>query len=260
MGMVNKMTKELLLKYGEKGLRLDGRQLNEFRTITVKTGIVNSAEGSARVKIGETEVIAGVKLSIETPYPDTPDQGNLMVNAELLPLSSPLFEAGPPGDQAVELARVVDRGIRESKTINNKKLCITAGEKVWSVMIDVCIINDAGNLIDASSLAAIAALKNAIFPGITKEGKADYELKTKEPLPIQRTPIEVTVFKIGNLFIVDPTSEEEPEADARLTVAIAENGNLYALQKGGSTPLTIEELNKMVSIAVEQSTLLRSAL
>src|SRR3989344_3006 len=90
--------------------RLDGRKLTEYRKpIEVEHNVVKTAEGSARVKIGETEVMVGIKLEVGEPYPDTPDEGTIIVGAELLPLSNPEFELGPPGIQAIELARVVDR-------------------------------------------------------------------------------------------------------------------------------------------------------
>ena len=169
-----------------KTVRFDGRKALEFRPITVEYGISESAEGSARVKIGGTEVLAGVKIDASTPYPDTPDQGNLMVNAELLALSNPAFESGPPGEKATEIARVVDRGIRESKCISVQKLVIKSKERVWGVSIDICTINDEGNLQDASALAAIAALRDARFPKLTEDLKVDYDAeKTKEKLPLQ---------------------------------------------------------------------------
>ncbi len=256
---MNEQARKHILQYLSRGLRYDGRKNNEFRNVVVEYDVSSTAEGSARVNIGETEVIAGVKLSIEKPYPDTPDNGSLMVGAELLPLSNPEFELGPPGIQAVELARVVDRGIRESKAIDTKKLCVAAGEKVWIVMIDICTINDAGNLFDASSLAAMAALQSATFPAY--DGTAiDYRTKTDEKLPLKYLPISVTVLKIGQNFIVDPSPEEESVADARLTVASTEEGTLCAMQKGGEEALTIDEINKMIDIAVENSQKLRSYL
>ena len=127
--MIN-FTKNHVVELLGKEKRIDGRNLLDFRNISVEKGITSTAEGSARVKIGNTDVLVGVKLGVETPYPDTPEDGNLMVNAELLPLSSNEFEAGPPGIKAIELARVVDRGIREAKTIDTGKLCITPAEKV----------------------------------------------------------------------------------------------------------------------------------
>ncbi len=240
--------------------RLDGRKLTEYRKpIEVEQNVVKTAEGSARVKIGETEVIVGVKLEVGEPYPDLPDQGTIIVGAELLPLSNPEFELGPPGIQAIELARVVDRGIRESKCIDFKKLCVESGKKVWLIIIDICPINDAGNLFDASSLAALAALKDAKFPSFDGE-KIDYKTKTDKKLPLEKTPIAVTVIKIGEKFIVDPDIEEEKAIDARLTVSAIEDGTLCALQKGGDFPITVEDVEKMLEIGIEKGKELRKYL
>lgn len=257
--MTTDSQKEKILKYFGKGVRFDGRKTDEFREVSVEYDISKSAEGSARVKIGMTEVLAGVKLAVEEPYPDTPEQGNLMVNAELLAMSSPAFEPGPPGDQAVELARVVDRGIRESKAIDVKKLCITPKEKVWAMMIDICTINDDGNLLDASALAALAALKNTKFPKYENDA-IDYMTKTEKPLPILREPIAITVVKIGDYFVVDPSPEEENVIDARLTVTVTKDGTMAALQKGEGAPLTVGDVDNMVAIALEKAPELRKKL
>lgn len=240
--------------------RLDGRKLTEYRNpIEVECGVTKTAEGSARVRIGDTEVIVGIKLEVGEPYPDMPDEGSIIVGAELLPLSNPEFELGPPGIQAIELARVVDRGIRESKALNFKKLCIKAGEKVWLVLIDICTINDGGNLLDASSLAALAALQDARFPAFDGE-KIDYKEKTDTKLPLEKMPIAVTVIKIGDKFIVDPDTEEERVIDARLTISSTEDGTLCALQKGGDYPLATEDIGRMVEIGIEKANELRGYL
>lgn len=254
------MTKSHVLKYLNSGTRYDGRKNDEYRIVRIEQGVSHAAEGSARVRIGNTEVIAGVKLALESPYPDTPAQGNLMVNAELMPLSSPLFESGPPGEQAVELARVIDRGIRESKAIDLTKLCVKEGEQVWSVAVDVCSINDAGNLADAGALAAIAALKDAVFPDLKDGGGVDYAKKTSKKLPLVQTPVEVTIIKIGDHLLVDPLPEEEGVLDARLTVAFNDAGIICAMQKGGDAPLSIDEISAMIDLAQEKAKELRKKL
>ena len=249
---MNDSQKKHLLDSLNKGARFDGRKHDGYRKIVIEYGISKSAEGSARVKIGDTEVLAGVKLEITKPYPDTPDQGSLMVGAELLPLSSPEFEAGPPDMKSIELARIVDRGIRESKAIDTKKLCIEEGEKAWTVIIDICPLNDSGNLMDACSIAAIAALKDTAFPEY--DGTAiDYRKKTNKSLPILKTPIGVTVLKIGNNFIVDLTLVEEQATEARLTIATTDDGTICAMQKGEEAPLSIEDIDKMIDIATIKS-------
>ncbi|MFH1376732.1 MAG: exosome complex protein Rrp42 [Candidatus Woesearchaeota archaeon] len=244
----------------EKGLRLDGRKLDEIRKpITVELGVSDKAEGSARVKIGDTEVIAGIKMDVGKPYTDSPDKGVLITTAELLPLSSPDFFPGPPDQRAIELARVIDRGIRESKMIDFKKLCIKEGELVWIIFLDIYTINNAGNLLDASALAAIAALKSAVLPKL-EENKVKFGEFTKKSLPLTEIPLTTTVTKIGNNLIVDSSLEEEQAMEARLSIGISEKGNIHALQKGGETGMTVEEIDKAIEMATKAFKTLNQAL
>lgn len=250
---------EYIKKLIDKDIRIDRRKLDEFREISIEYGISKkSAEGSAKVKIGQTEVVAGVKMEVGAPFPDVPDKGTIIANVELLPLSSPEFESGPPGINAIEYARaVVDRGIRESDALDFKKLCIKEAEKMWTVLIDVYSINDAGNLADAIGLAALAALIDAKYPSYDeKEDKVDYTKKTKS-LVLKHWPIPVTVIKIKNKFIIDPTSEEENAADAKLTATSIEDGRICALQKGGSEELSAEDIVEMISISIKKGKELR---
>lgn len=253
---------ETILQLAAQNKRLDNRSLTDYRQpIDIEFNISWTAEGSAKVQIGKTVVMAGVKLSLEKPYNDTPDQGGIMINVELLPLSSPEYESGPPGIKAIELARVIDRGIREAKAIDMKKLCIEPGEKAWFVIVDLITINDAGNLFDVAALAALAALKTARFPVVDeKTGSINYKKKTETPLPLTKEPISVTVYKVNGQLLIDLTQEEEKVYEARLTVASDANGTISALQKGGAAPLTIEEIRSMVDLALDKAQFLRNEL
>jgi len=235
----------------ENRRRIDERKLDEFRKIEIKANIIKTAEGSASVKIGETEVIAGVKLNTGEPFADTPNEGVLIVNAEFTPLASPDFESGPPGEDAVELARIVDRGIRESKCIKMEDLCIEPEKKVWCVFIDIHIINHQGNLIDAAALASIVALLNAKIPKLDGEKIIRNEFERK--LPVRYEPITVTVCKIEDKFLIDPILEEENMVEVKLTVAVRDDDKVCALQKQGTKELDIEDLEEMIKIAMEKS-------
>ncbi len=250
------MQENYALELIQNGKRIDGRKFDEFRKIEIETGIIKNAEGSARVKFGNTEVIAGVKLNLGTPFADTPNEGTLMVNAEFSPIASPDFEAGPPSEDAVELARVVDRGIRESHTIDLEKLVITAGEKVWTIFVDIHIINHAGNLLDAAALAAVAALHNAQVPKLDGDQVVRGEFSGK--LPIEFKPITVTVCKIGKIFILDTLLEEEKVLDSRLVVAVRDDDKICALQKQGTKEILYSELEKFIDTAVAKSKELRN--
>lgn len=254
---MNQEMKDHIRQSLKNGVRLDGRKLDEIRQLTIETDVVSTAEGSCRVKFGEAEVLAGVKMAMEKPYDDTPDSGVLMVNSELLPMSNPEFESGPPSIQSIETARVIDRGIRESGTLDTKGLCIIKGEKVWSVAIDIVPINYDGNLIDHGGFAAMAALKTARYPTLEKDGTVDYHKRTNDKLKLKEVPIPVTVCKIGDLLIVDPTADEEIVTDVRLTLTTLDDNTICAMQKGGDSPLTTEDIKKMVELAFKVSKELR---
>ncbi|MFC1722702.1 exosome complex protein Rrp42 [Nanoarchaeota archaeon] len=253
--MYGELKNEIISLLG-KGTRLDGRKPLEHRDVQVEVGVVKNADGSARVKIGETEVLAGITMEIMKPYSDSPDVGSLMVNVELYPMSNPEFESGPPSITAIELARVTDRCIRESKMLDVKKLCVTAGEKIWMVVIDVCTINVDGNLFDAVPLAALAALKNCVFPGYDGEN-VDYKNRTDKKLPLSRNPVSVTVYKYDDKLLLDPTTDEERVYDTRLTVGVLEDGNLCSMQKGGDHAISMDTLFEMIDIAVKKAEELR---
>ena len=238
--------------------RIDGRAMEEYRDIELKRGIIKNAEGSASCRMGGTKIIVGVKMGTGTPFSDTPDEGNLIVNAEFTPLASPDFEAGPPGEDATELARVVDRGIRESEAVDFKKLCITSGEKVWMMNVDIHIINHDGNLVDCAFLAALSALMDTKIPRLQDDKimRGGYESE----LPVLHKPVEVTVCKVADKFLLDPAKEEEDAVETKLTVAVREDDKICALQKQGAKDVSIDDIKRMVETAMAKSAELRKLL
>ena len=249
---------QYIARLSEKKKRIDGRQPDELRRLEIIPAFIEKAEGSARVRIGNTDIIAGIKMDVGTPFPDKPDEGILMVPAERPPLASPKFEPGPPKEEAIELARVVDRGIRESHAIDLKKLCISP-EKCWKVSVDLMVVNHDGNLIDAASLASLVALKNAQVPEF--DGKrVNNAVKTKDKVPLIDEPLAITVWKVGSSLLVDPTREEEDASIARLTVSTKKDGNICAIQKGGSDAFTWEEIETAFDLSITKGAEVRKLL
>jgi exosome complex component RRP42 len=226
-----------------KGEREDGRAFDEFREISIETDVIDTADGSARVKLGKTELLVGVKIQPGEPFPDTPDKGVIITNAELIPLASPEYEAGPPREGAIEIARVVDRGIRESKSLDLEKLCITAGEKVWIIFIDIHVLNNEGNILDAASMGGIAALLTAKLPC------AQYGMGDDIPLPVRDIPVAVTVIEFGGALLLDPSLTEGAIASTSLITITNSDGSISGMQKSGSESLTIEQVLQAVDMA-----------
>ncbi|MCL2785821.1 MAG: exosome complex protein Rrp42 [Methanomassiliicoccaceae archaeon] len=244
--IISEIRKNHILGLLKDGRRIDGRSPGDTREISVETGVIDSADGSAIVKYGNTEVIVGIKIIPGTPFGDTPGKGVLTTGAELIPMAHPLFESGPPGENAIELARVVDRGIRESGMVDVDKLCIKEGEEVWMCFIDIYALNYDGNLFDATNLAAVSALRTATVPA------EQYKKGDNHPLPTTCIPISVTAAKIGNTLILDPNFDEEQISSARLTITTDDDGNYRAMQKGGDGSITLDELTQCLDMAVEK--------
>ena len=244
----------------DAGKRLDGRSLGDYREMTIEEGLIERAEGSARIRLGKTDVLVGVKIATGEPFPDTPNEGVMTVNAELVPLASAAFEPGPPDENSIELARIVDRGIRESKAIDTAKLVIEPGKKVFVVFVDVYVLNHDGNLIDASALAAVSALVNTKMPNYEiKEGEV--KIKTGySPLPLKSHPITVTLAKINGKLVADPWVEEEQVMDARISMAFNDEGKICAVQKGGSSFFTPQQILEASKLAQEKAAELRKKL
>lgn len=258
MEIVSKIKHKQISDLVQRGTRFDGRGLTDYRNFEIIIGPIKKAEGSAQVNLGNTKVLVGVKLDMGEPFPDTPEEGVMTVNAELLPLASPSFEPGPPDENSIELARVVDRGLRESKVVDTKKLCIIPGKKVFVIFVDIYILDHDGNLFDASAMASLAAILSTKMPNYEV---VDGEVKFKEgfqPLPIKNYPIAVTLAKIAGDLIVDPILEEETVMDCRLTVTTKQGGDVCAMQKGGEGVFTTEEILKAVKMSQEKGEELRT--
>lgn len=252
MNVVPEISKRSIVKLINNGKRADGRDFDQRREIVVEPGIISKAEGSAKVTLGDTQVIVGVKPSIGEPFADTPDVGVLMTNCELLPMAAPEFEPGPPSPESIELARVVDRGIRESELVDLEKLCIEEGKKVWMLFIDLHVIDYDGNLFDCANIAVMAALLNTKLPTASI---VDDELVLDEEnlmdLPVRDKVALSTFVKIGNEMVLDPSLEEEEVLDARLSVGVTQNNSyISSMQKGGEVPLTRDEILDAVHTAI----------
>lgn len=256
--MSNEVLNEILathvMELAKNGKRLDGRGIDEMRHAHIVPGYVTSADGSAYVELGKTRVLCGVKLEPGVPYPDTPNAGTLTTNAEIVPIASPDYEPGPPSIKSIELSRVVDRAIRAAEAVDLTGLCVKPGEQCWTCYVDIHILDDSGNLIDAALLAAMAALRNSKLPG------ERFEIGATEPLKVHHYPIEITFVRIGDALVVDPTCEEEATCQGRLTIATDEKGHVVAMQKGQVGAFSPKDVMDLVDRAFKHGDHLRAQL
>jgi exosome complex component RRP42 len=168
-------------------VRSDGRARLRFRPCVLETGLLPQANGSARLRLGDTDVLVSVKLEIGEPLLSAPDSGRLSVSVECCPSASPEFEGRGAAVVQAELARAMERlllsgggghgrrtsscpsaapatpavqtgGSSGSGALDMQQLCVVHGEQVWVVYVDAMVLDSDGNLFDALSLCIRAAL------------------------------------------------------------------------------------------------------
>jgi len=259
--IVSNVKKASILKALERGVRLDNRKPDDYRPLSITLGYAKKADGSALVKLGDTMVLAGTKLEMDEPFPDTPNQGNLMVNVELLPLAYETFEPGPPDENAIELARVVDRSLRDSKAVDLSKLVIIPGKKVWSLWVDVYVLDFAGNVMDASTIAAVAAIYNTKLPKVEVNGEEVKVLTERTDVtPLAYPVVTLTAAKIGNFVVIDPNLEEESIADAKLSISYTPDMRIVGIQKSLGGAMKLEEIPQIEEVTRKAASRLFSEL
>ena len=232
-----------------KGQREDGRGPLDYRHITVNKGFAPNAEGSCLAQIGKSKVLAGIKFDVMAPFADRPTEGVVMVNAEFSPMAHPEFRAGPPDAQSIELARVVDRGLRSAKIVDTKNMLLMEG-KVQGIFIDLYVLDHDGNLIDTAALAAMGALQDSKVPKF-EDGKI-IRGSNSGNLKLEDAVVCTSFEKIGKNIMVDATDAEEIASSGRLSLSTANGDLICSSQKSGAAGFSKDEYMQMIDWSFEK--------
>lgn len=258
--IIDELRRTKLVETLAQGTRLDGRKFDEPRQLLIETGAIPKSDGSARVRLGDTEVVTGVKVQPDKPFPDMGDKGIFICTAEILPIAHPDIEPGPPNESVVELARVVDRGIRESQMIDLSQLVIKENASVVGIFSDNSVVDYDGNLFDACSYATTAAILSCKLPKWELKDDVPTLVGETSEVPITTIPVSVTMGKIAGQIVVDPNSDEWNCMDARITITTDSNENICAMQKGGSEGFTYDEIIKCSETSISVGRKIRETL
>jgi len=239
-------------------LRCDGRGRGDYRSITLEAGIMPQTNGSARIKIGGTDVLVGVKMEVGEPKATAPDQGYVQAAVECCPSGAPEIERRGSEALHVECALALEQSIAQASTIDWRQLCHVPGRSCWVVHVDALVVQCDGGLLDAISIGAFAALHNTRIPhvDVSTNENGDVELEVNDdPTAYSRLdttgmPLCITLYQVGGRHVVDPSLEEEACTTARMTIAVDTNGgNICGMHKGGQGGLDPSSLYEMIQSA-----------
>lgn len=233
----------VLRSFLEEKTRPDGRQLLEERRIDLELGAVTLREGpyalnagSGLARVGETQALCSVGLSLATP-----------------------------GDPVLVFHVSVGTSGRDAAWARQVEMLLTEAyasfprHDRWLLSLSVTCLTDDGSLVDCCALAVAAALADARLPE-TKEGDIIEILRHGHtPLPcIFAIPLTCAVLDHGESMValVDPTIAEE-RLSTLVTVFLAPSTQLILKlrqQPGGPYAATRSILLACVKLAMTRST------
>uniref|UniRef100_A0A8R1DL30 Exosome complex component RRP45 n=2 Tax=Caenorhabditis japonica TaxID=281687 RepID=A0A8R1DL30_CAEJA len=240
----------------KSGKRFDFRHLEEFREVRL---IVGAEVGTAICSIGNTKVMAAVSAHIAEPSPMRPHKGVINIDVDLSPMANYANEHDRLGSKGMELIRLLELIIRDSRCIDVESLCIRAGKEIWKIRVDVRVLDEDGSLLDCACLAAITALQHFRRPNVTLEPHhtliySEYE-KAPVPLSIYHMPICTTIGLLdkGQMVVIDPTDKEAACLDGSIVVACNKRKEVCALHQSTNLVLSTKQIERCVKLAMSRA-------
>nr|CCC90795.1 putative ribosomal RNA processing protein 45 [Trypanosoma congolense IL3000] len=135
------------------GLRPDQRTAQQLREVSVEFPLLS--RDLVVVRCGGTVVTGAVASALVEPVPQRPKHGLLNFSVRRLHTErdNPALSAAEERD----LASFIDRLVRVGGVIDTAGLCVLPGRLVWSITVDVTVMNDEGNCGDVAVWARYRA-------------------------------------------------------------------------------------------------------
>lgn len=302
--------KHFVLDSWKNGLRHDKRKIHQIREVSfefpVDSGhgeIVSTEDlewflgGRVTVRLGQTVVQSVVTCNIAEPILSAPKNGFLEFNVNYATLCAPNFGGISGGSVTISVPQTMagstaafqqdmislqikqreiinaclDSLIRVGRVLSPESLCILVGRYVWSLRLDVTVLSDDGNALDASLWGAIVALHHYRRPEVTvyKETIHLHHPKDRDPipLPLNHFPIAVTCALVPTFlssattttptaqqpqvnecrFVLDPSVPETTAAAGLVTVAMNREDQVCLVKKhDGAVVNYLEDVKPML--------------
>jgi len=249
--------RDFIFAAARDGVRIDGRGLLVEREVEIS--VVPGSNGTVEVCIGETRCIAATHAEVVAPLPERPSEGFFSFLVDFSPMASPSYELqSSVQKRQADVARVVERAVRQGRALDVEGLCILAGRKVWSVRVDVRVLDDAGNACDCASIATLASLlcfrRNDVT--VTGDDVIVHSIEEREPVPliIHHVPLSTSFALLNStVCVLDPLLAEEQVALGTLTITANKFGEICGVHKAGGVPIDQRLLLHCTEIALERA-------
>ncbi len=201
-------------------MRPDGRRPDELRPVEIATGYLKTAEGSALITIGNTQVLCAASVEQSVP-PFLRNTGKGWVTAEysMLPRATATRTArevakGRPSGRTHEIQRLIGRSLRSVIDLS------ILGER--SIILDCDVLQADGGTRVASITGAYVALALAI--------KQMLRYKAISKSPLLGAVAAISVGMLNGEAILDLCYEEDSRAEVDANIVMTDKGRFVEYQ------------------------------
>ena len=209
----------------ENGIRSDGRKVNETRKVTIKTGVLKNADGSAYIEFGGNKILAGVfgPRDVHPKHMSNPDTGILRVRYHMEPFSVGERKKPAPSRREIEISKVIKEALEPAVML----------EQFPRTAVDVFL-----EVLQADGGTRCAAL-DAASVALADAG-----------IPMKDLVCACASGKAADTLILDVNNEEDQAGQADMPIGYMPNlGQITLLQLDGV--LTPDEFKKCIEIGIE---------
>lgn len=225
---------------GGKLMRAGGRGPMEMRPFEIIPNFISSAEGSALIRLGETQVICTASVeSVVPPFLKGAGRGWISSEYAMIPRATETrtpreVTRGRQGGRTMEIQRLIGRALRAVTDLD------AFGER--TVWIDCDVIRADGGTRTASISGAFVALGLAFEKLIS--------MKTLSRTPLHDYLAAISLGMVGGEIMLDLDYAEDSHAEVDMNVVMTGAGELVEVQATAEgRPYSLEDLNRLIEIA-----------
>jgi len=219
---VNKKPEKLVDK---KGIRLDGRKLDEVRPVKMEVGVLPNADGSAYLEQGKNKILVGVYGPKEAHPRHIAQQDRAVIQCRyhMAPFSVDERKSPAPSRRDVELSKVIREALEPAVFLEYYPKT--------SIQVYIEILQADGGTRCAGITAASLAIADA-------------------GIPMRDLVVACAAGKADGKLIVDLMDTEDKVGEADVPVAFMPNLNaITLLQMDGS--LSVDEFENAINMALD---------
>ena len=224
--------------------RVDGRNADDLRKITIERGWSEHAEGSALISFGSTRVLCTASFTAGVPRWKV-GKGEGWVTAEYAMLPRATHDRsdreavkGKVGGRTHEISRLIGRSLRA--IIDVREL----GEN--TIVIDCDVLQADGGTRTAAITGAYVALHDAI------EWARSQKLIPAKSQPLSDSIAAISVGIIDGVPFLDLAYTEDVRAETDMNVVVTGSGKFVEVQgTAEGAPFDRDELNSLLDLALK---------